>query len=112
MDASGGLWLRPFLSAWSLTETGPNCTGTSDCPAAGCASSKLPNRLPERERPLRDADMQRPLQGSAFSTWLASLMAFGRKGLAWYAGDETARPIYLVRISLPLLVRRRRYSVP
>src|ERR1044071_9815934 len=88
MEASGGLWLRPFLSAWSLTETGPNCTGPSAWGQAGWASSRLPNSPLERERPLRDADMIRPLQGSAFSTWLASLMAFWRKGLAWYAIDE------------------------
>src|ERR1041384_7239019 len=104
MEAKGGLWLRPFLSAWSLTETGPNCTGSLFCAAAGSATSSAPNTprdAPEKERVLRN--MKKTLQGSAFLTWLASLLAFWRKGLAWCAMGNDG---YLVRSSLPLLVRR------
>src|SRR6201993_979578 len=40
MVLTGGAWFSPFLSAWSLTETGPSCTGWA---VAGAASSSAPS---------------------------------------------------------------------
>ena len=66
MDASGGLWLSPFLSAWSLTETGPSCTGWA---AAGAASSSAPSEAPDSARVLKRLKSRHARTPSRFSVF-------------------------------------------
>ena len=51
IEASGGAWFNPFLSALSLTETGPSCTG---CAAAGAASMSVASTATEAPESAKD----------------------------------------------------------
>src|SRR6187551_3629859 len=97
MAATGGAFLSTFLSALSWTVTGPSCTGWAPAGAAMMSVAITLREAPESAKDLRLADIKVSpfkVQHLVSLTWLASLLAFGRKGLAWYAA-KTARPYSL-----------------
>ena len=65
MDASGGAWLSPFLSALSLTVTGPSWTGAPLSWAEAEETSSRAAPVPDNMIFLRDVDTGKALSRSA-----------------------------------------------
>ena len=54
MVETGGAWFSAFLSLWSWTVTGPNCTGCADAGAAKISAVSTLREAPESAADLRE----------------------------------------------------------